>query len=113
MVPKILAGQSIERAWIGISTAEGASGTGATVGAVTDQSPAARAGLQEGDVLTQVDGATVTGPDAVTAAIADRKPGDRISVSITRGGQARTVELTLGTRPASAPSRTTTPGVAP
>jgi putative serine protease PepD len=103
VVPRILKGETIKRPWLGISSQQTASGAGAQVRAVTAGSPAASAGLQAGDVITAIDGTTIAGPDAVADAIADRQPGDRVIVKLTRGGQKRTLKLTLGTRPETAP----------
>ncbi len=109
VLPKLLAGQSIERPYIGISSAGVTSGSGAQVAAVTDQSPAASAGIREGDVIKSVAGKAIATPDAVAEAIADKAPGDRVAVVLTRGGAEQTVQLTLGNRPAQAPSTTTAP----
>ncbi len=103
VVPKLLAGKTIERAWIGISSGEATSGTGARVGAVTDASPAARAGIRAGDVVTRVDGTTIGGPEDIADAVGEHAPGDRVAVVLTRGGQSQTVQLTLGIRPKTAP----------
>jgi putative serine protease PepD len=103
VVPKLLAGQTIERAYIGISSGEAATGTGALVGAVTDASPAARAGIREGDVVTKVDDSAIAGPDDIADAVGDHAPGDRVTVVLVRGGQSQSVQLTLGTRPETAP----------
>ncbi len=50
-------------------------------------------------MITEVDGTTVQGPDAVGGAVADRAPGDKIEVTIRRGGGSQTVTVALGTRP--------------
>ena len=102
VVPKIAEGQAIKRPWFGISSEETASGSGARVRGVTAGSPAASAGMQDGDVITAIEGTTITGPDAVVDAIADRKPGDEVKVELSRQGEKRTLKLTLGTRPETA-----------
>ena len=72
---------------------------GAQVAAVTDGSPAARAGLQAGDVITAFDGDTVASADALTAAVTAKSPGDEVTVTYTRDGDSHTAQVTLGTRP--------------
>jgi len=103
VVPKLEAGQSVDRPWLGLSTTASTRGAGAQVGSVTAGSPAAEAGLREGDLVTKVDGKPVSDPDGVADAVAARSPGDRIEVQVTRGGSTDTLEVTLGTRPESAP----------
>ena len=104
IVPKLQAGQSVERPWLGLSTtASTTGGSGALVGAVTAGGPAEKAGVREGDSVTKVDGKAITDPDGVADAIASHAPGDRIEVELTRGGSTQTLEVTLGTRPEKAP----------
>lgn len=61
-----------------------------------DDMPGAKAGLKPGDVITEVGGKPVTGNDALRDAFKDRKPGDRIDLTVKDdAGQSRirTVEL--------------------
>jgi putative serine protease PepD len=108
VVPQLRAGQAVQHAYLGVSTAASTSGTGAEVGNVNAGSPAERAGIQLGDVVTEVDGTRITAPDDIATAIADKSPGDRITVRVRRGGSERTVDVTLGNRPATTPGATTT-----
>ena len=103
VVPKLQAGQSVERPWLGLSTTPATSGAGARVGSVTAGSPAGKAGVREGDTVTKVDGKAIRDADGVADAIASRQPGDEIEVEVTRGGSTETLEVTLGTRPERAP----------
>ena len=104
IVPKLEAGQSVERPWLGLSTTASATGgPGAQVGSVTEGGPAEQAGLREGDTVTKVDGKAITDPGGVADAIASHAPGDRIEVELSRGGAELTLEITLGTRPETAP----------
>jgi S1-C subfamily serine protease len=97
---------------------------GALVESVTPGSPADKAGIRAGDIsatldgdpiqlggdiITKVEGKPINSDDDLTAAIADRKPGDKVKVTIVRGGKTKTVEATLADRPASADATTTTP----
>ena len=58
-----------------------------------------RAGLTEGDVITKVDGRTITKPEDVAAAIENKKPGDRVSIEVERAGQSTEFDVTLDERP--------------
>ncbi len=76
-------------------------GTG--IVAVTSGGPADRARLRPGDVIQSI------GPDrspdaaAMAQALAAARPGDRVTVTITRGTQNLTVPVTLGELPGSWP----------
>ena len=75
---------------------EQASG-GAKIARVTSGSPAAKAGLKAGEVITAINGHSVTGPDAVVNAVSALQPGDRITVTVTSGSSSSQVTATLGT----------------
>ncbi len=97
------AGQSTAsqpRAYLGVSTQPVDGAPGATVTDVGAGTPAATGGIQPGDVITAVDAAAVTDPDSLSAAIGAHKPGDRVTVTVQRGSAPRSVQVTLGTRPA-------------
>jgi putative serine protease PepD len=102
VLPQLERGATPEHAYLGLSSAP-APGGGAQVAEATAGGPAAAAGLQAGDVVIEVDGEPVQGPDDVAAAIDDDAPGDRVSVTFTRAGAEQTVEVTLGQRPERTP----------
>jgi S1-C subfamily serine protease len=94
--------------------------SGALVQSVTRGSPADKAGIRAGDIsaqldgqpiqlggdiITQVDGKDVHSDDDLQAAVADRKPGDKIKVTLVRGEKTKTADVTLGSRPAEAPGQ--------
>jgi putative serine protease PepD len=89
-------------AYLGVSLGDAVSDAGATVGGVTADGPAARAGLREGDVVTAVDGEAVEGSEDVTSAVDAQAPGDTVQLTVRRDGETRQVTVELGTRPASA-----------
>ncbi|HEX8105584.1 MAG TPA: trypsin-like peptidase domain-containing protein, partial [Solirubrobacteraceae bacterium] len=102
VVPKLEAGQAVAHAWLGVATAAAPSG-GVQVGTVTAGGPAERAGLRVGDTVRTIDGKPVADPDTISQAVAAHQPGDRLEVEVARGGQTRTLQITLGTRPETAP----------
>ncbi len=57
-----------------------------------------------GDVITAVDGHAVTSSSELQSEIDAHKPGDKVQLTVTREGKSRTVTVTLGTKPAQAPS---------
>jgi putative serine protease PepD len=92
----LIAGRTIERPFLGVQLGE--ADNGAQVAAVTAGSPADRAGLRQGDVITEVEGEAATADD-VRRAVAEHKPGDELELTIVRGGETLTVTATLGKRP--------------
>ncbi|MBX9626084.1 MAG: PDZ domain-containing protein [Gemmataceae bacterium] len=68
---------------------------GLLITGVPEGSPAAEAGVKEGDRLVAVAGKKVLDADAVAAALADKKPGDKAKITVTREGQPVEIELTL------------------
>jgi S1-C subfamily serine protease len=70
---------------------------GAYVTAVVSGSPAAQAGLQKDDIITQVDGTPIKGESDLALIIHDHKPGDTLTLTVLRGSQTLTIKVTLGT----------------
>jgi putative serine protease PepD len=122
VVTQILASGSVEHAYLGVSVqtipaaAAGQLGlvAGAEVGEVRPGTPADSSGLRAatgsrsvggasyptgGDVITRVDGKAIQSAEDLTGLIDTKKPGDRVGVTFVRDGTARTVQVTLATRP--------------
>ena len=64
-------------------------------------SPAEAAGLQAGDVINALNGTAVDNDRPLDYALSQLAPGDKASLTVLRGGDTITIEVTLGTRPAS------------
>jgi hypothetical protein len=73
---------------------------GVFVGSVEKDGPAARAGLQVGDIVTRVDGDTIASSRDLVRAIRHRKPGETVEVALLRKGAVKTVKVTVGEREA-------------
>jgi putative serine protease PepD len=108
----IISGQPVKHSYVGVSLDPTGSG-GARVSSQPDQqgnppvksgSPAAKAGLQPGDLITAINGKTINSTDDFIATVDGYAPGDTITLTVKRGGQTQNIQLTLGTRPASAPT---------
>jgi putative serine protease PepD len=101
---QLKAGQNVRHAYMGVSTsdASSASSTGALIGQVANGGPAADAGLRQGDVVTQIGSSTIHDSGDLVAAVSTHKPGDKVSVTVRRGGGTQKVNVTLGTQPSSA-----------
>ncbi|MCU1352971.1 MAG: protease family protein [Acidimicrobiales bacterium] len=68
---------------------------GAYVQAVADGSPAADAGLEQGDVISEIDGRPITGSAAVRRAMATHAPGDHVMVTVERSGRRYSFDVKL------------------
>jgi putative serine protease PepD len=97
----LIAGKAVQHAYLGVSVGNSTSGSGAQVGTVRAGSPAATAGLKQGDVITAIDGKAVADANALTAVVGSHQPGDTISVTVKRGDATMHLSVKLGTRPAS------------
>ena len=98
---QLIASGKVEHAYLGVSV-EDANGGGARIAEVRPDTPAAKAGLRQGDVVTEVDGRTLESADDLRLAVEASKPGDSLELTVKRGGSTRTITVELGTRPASA-----------
>jgi putative serine protease PepD len=76
-------------------SSDGTPGTGATIAGVNPGSPAAKAGLQAGDVVTKVNDREVTDATGLIAAIRSYDPGTTLTLTYTRGGATKTTKVTL------------------
>jgi putative serine protease PepD len=97
-----IAGQLISNgkavhAYLGVSLDSTAAS--ARVADVRLGTPAAKANLRAGDVVTAVDNTTVSSAEALTRAIDAHKPGDTVTVKIRRDGKDVTAQVTLASRP--------------
>ncbi len=69
---------------------------GAIVAQVTADSPASRAGLKNGDVITSLNGQKIVNGSALQVAVSEDQPGSTIDLGILRNGNPQTVKLTVG-----------------
>jgi putative serine protease PepD len=95
---RLIATGKVEHAYLGVELADIA-GDGARVSQVVPGKPAAKGGIQAGDVITSFDGKKITSVDELRAAVDAKHPGNTVSVTFTRGGSEHTVTVTLATRP--------------
>jgi len=93
--------------YVGVGTKDSTNPVGARVtapasggAAVRPGSPAAAAGLQEGDVVTRFDGAPVASATDLVSAVRKHRVGDKVAVDLSRDGKQRTVSVTLADNPA-------------
>jgi len=77
--------------------------TGAVVRRVTPGTPADKAGIEGGDVITKLDGKTVEKASDLRRAAAALKPGSKITVQVFRRGAYKDLALTVGEMPDERP----------
>jgi serine protease Do len=99
----------VQRGWLGvqiqpvtpeIAESLGLTGDkGALVSNAQDESPAKKAGVVAGDVITAVDGKDVASPRELARIIASISPGKPVDVTLWRNGKSESVKVDLGEFP--------------
>ncbi len=97
IVDQIVAGETPTHArlGIGLANASSAEAAGAPVAEVNPGSAAESAGLEPGDVITQLGDARITGAESLIATVRSFRPGDTVEVVFIRNGDERSTQLTL------------------
>jgi serine protease Do len=109
IVEKLRAGQEIQRGYLGVRLQPIDEDYAASLGlpkrrgelvqVVEDTSPAGKAGIKSGDVLTKVNGKDVTAEQTVSFLVANLQPGTVVPVEVLREGKRININVTLGKRP--------------
>jgi putative serine protease PepD len=102
VIPQLKSGKAIKRPYLGVSTSDPTTGTGALVQRVVVGGPADDAGMRAGDRIVEIAGRPIGASADVATAVTAHKPGDTIDVRVRRGGSERTLSAKLATRPAVA-----------
>ncbi len=111
VMDRILQNGRVVRAWMGITSQPVTSGIaqsfglsgqprGALVAQVTPGSPAARAGLEPGDIILAVNGRPVATNDELSLTVSMLAPGATVRLQVLRAGAERDMPVTLGEEPA-------------
>jgi serine protease Do len=98
IVNQLRGGGHIERGWLGVSVED--SNDGVTVAGLERSSPAARAGIRQGDMILAVNGEHIEGSRGLIRMVAAVPPGKDVNLSIRRQGRDIDVSVTVGRRPA-------------
>jgi putative serine protease PepD len=96
---QLVNGQSVAKAGLGLTgPSETPNGdAGAYVESVTPGSAAADAGIQNGDLIVEVDGTDIRSFDELRGLVSSRSPGETVTVTVVRDGERQDLEVTLGT----------------
>lgn len=110
-------GSTVQRPWLGAQlqavTSDIAESlgfdkpTGALVKQMHRRSPLNDAGIRVGDVLLSIDERAISAPEEFTYRFATQRVGSKVAVAYLRGGEQRTVEITLAVPPDDPPSNPT------
>jgi putative serine protease PepD len=90
----LIAGDEVDHPFLGVWVAPGEEG-GAVIGQVAPDSPAADAGLQEGDVVVRIGDQEVTNSSDLVNAVQSAEVGDSLEVEFQRDGVTQTTTVTL------------------
>lgn len=111
VLPGVIQAQDRERdtsaqskeAYLGIvaeSTPQSAEHEGAVIRAVTPNSPAAKAGLKRGDIITKVGDKEINDFEDLLNCLSQHKPGEKVNLEVFRNDQSKQLLVTLAQRPA-------------
>jgi S1-C subfamily serine protease len=109
--PPATASAAAAPAWLGVDMGTFASGGsssfpsvgGVVVTDVVPGGPAAVAGLQPGDLITQIDNRQVGSPNDVDSVLVGMHPGQQVQIQYQRGPFAASAKVTLAARPKGSP----------
>jgi putative serine protease PepD len=108
----IISGRKVQHSYVGVclnSQSVGGAQISTTANPtcptpVVAGSPAAKAGLKPGDTITSVNGTQISSTNQFIAVVGKFAPGRTVTMTVRTGDSSRRVKVTLGTRPATAPT---------
>lgn len=97
-------GETLTPGFLGVQIdPESTEATGAKIRMLVSGGPAETAGLQVGDVLRSVEGNAITDASSLTRVMGEFLAGQKVTVEVLRGDEAKRLEVTLGVRPPPMP----------
>ena len=108
IVAELLSKGRIDRGWLGVAVQDVPKPTpgdghtrspGVAIASVDKAGPAARSGLQAGDIVTAVNDASVDSAHELIKVVSAATPGSPLRLTVRRHGQAMSVPVTVGRRP--------------
>jgi putative serine protease PepD len=97
IVSQLVTGRDVKHAYLGVGISSASNGVRLTE--VRSGTPAEQAGLRPGDLITAIDGKSVGQASELSSAIDAKQPGDTVTLTFTRDGETKTVDVKLGERP--------------
>lgn len=109
IVKSIIETGSITKPYIGVTVTAVSSEaqayglpTGAAVRSVEEDSPAAKGGLEANDIITEVNGTTITSSSDLVSYVGEQAPGDELKLKVYRQGKTLDITVTIGEKTQSA-----------
>jgi putative serine protease PepD len=110
VLPGLKLGKTVSHAWLGVKidtlgtrSTSPSTPTGAVIDSISTGGPAEDAGLQSGDVVTEIDGQRIDDSTDLSSYVNTKAPGDKITLTVHRNGQTEQVDVTLADRPEKTP----------
>jgi putative serine protease PepD len=108
VLPGLKLGKTVSHAWLGVrigtpSSVNPSTPSGAEIGSVTTGGPADDAGLQAGDIVTDIQGERIDDATDLSSYINTKAPGDKIAMTVQRNGQTEKIDVLLGNQPLKVP----------
>jgi putative serine protease PepD len=111
----IIAGKTVKHPYVGVCLIDSTNGgaeiapsasSDCSTGPVVAGSPAAKAGLKPGDVITKIDSKQIANSDDFIAVISNYQPGNTVTLTVRapKSSSSKQIQVTLGNRPKSAPT---------
>jgi putative serine protease PepD len=92
----LMKGQKVSHPFLGIGVGDADNNGGASVASVTSGSPADKAGLKQGDVITKAGNTDIHNSDDLLNVVQSSHVGDKLTLTVTRGGSTQTITVTVG-----------------
>ncbi len=103
VIEALLRGGRVDRGWLGVMVSDaeeqGRRQRGAVIMGVERGSPAARAGLRQGDLVTALNGEAVATSRALVRGVAVLPPGETVRLTLQRAGRSQEIAVQIGRRP--------------
>jgi putative serine protease PepD len=108
VLPGLKLGKTVSHAWLGVhidvpNSLSPSTPSGAAITSVTTGGPADDAGLQAGDIVTDIDGQRMGDAEDLSTYVNTKAPGDKITMTVQRNGHSEKIDVLLADRPPKVP----------
>jgi putative serine protease PepD len=92
----LIKGQAVSHPYLGVNVGTADGNAGAVVASVVGNSPAAKASLKQGDVITKAGNTDIHTSDDLINVVQSSKVGDQLQLTVNRNGSSTTIAVTIG-----------------